>query len=229
MVQIPAIVLTQGNHEDIERTGHGCIMNVIAYLQGEAITDHPRGVDEALRMLAVFANDHLEFGPRQTLLIPLVARLMNTETHSWHVLAARMERLIALEREVCGDGTYPMAGFLEYMGPNLPERMESIVRQILLATDRLQMMGRADVLCEAIVRALDDMLPASELTPKQDQDIKDLGAVAQRVKGFTPEYVMQAPVALVAPVFNQMLANSKWNDFAVWVDELSAKLGHSYA
>jgi hypothetical protein len=177
VVHIPAIVLMQGDHQDIHRTGHGCIMNVIAYLQGEAPTDHPQGVDEAFRVLAIFCNDHLDFEPRQALLIPLVSRLMNTKTSSWHELARRLQRLLKLEREVCG-GTYPLSEFLEYMGPDLPARIDCLVRQIVGATQRHPMWGREREICDAIVRALDDMLPDHELSPKQRKDMDDLGAVA---------------------------------------------------
>lgn len=174
--QIPAIVLNQGSSEDIERTGHGCIMNVIAYLQGEPITDRPQGVDDAFRTLAIYCNDHLAFGPRQALLMPLVSRLMNTKTDSWHELAMRMERLLRLEREVCG-ATFPMTGFLEHMGPNLAQRIDCLVKEIVGAAERRQMWEREHEVCVAIVAALDDMLPASELNPKQRRDMDDLGAV----------------------------------------------------
>lgn len=159
-------------------------MNIIAHLQGEEPTDRPAGVDPSLRALAIFANDHLDFGPRQTLLIPLVARLMNTRTNDFYVLHGRLHCLMVLERALAMPD--PVSGFVEHMGAGLAQRIACITEQIVNAADHMSTLGREAKVCALIVAALEDMLPASELSATQSDEMQALGHTAAAFKGRKP-------------------------------------------
>jgi len=98
MLNISPIKLLRGSHHDTARTGHGCVMNVISYLQGDPIiTDRPAGVCPAIRLLAVVLNDWSSDEQRQRL-IPFIERMMDSvapevSMQTWRI--AQAERFIA--------------------------------------------------------------------------------------------------------------------------------------
>lgn len=78
MLDIKPITLLGGHHPTTARTGSGCFMDVIAYLNGDAqITDRSPCVDPVVRQLMISINDSLDVYTRQRL-IPFVQRAMGT-------------------------------------------------------------------------------------------------------------------------------------------------------
>jgi len=89
MLDITPIRLIAGSHSDTGKTGSGCFMNVIAYLNGEPqITDASPCVCAVVRPLAIWLND-FGLGPRFTptqraansdRLLPFVLRAQGSAT-----------------------------------------------------------------------------------------------------------------------------------------------------
>ena len=92
-MNIEPIRLLQGMHDDTATTGHGCFMNVIAYLNGESqITDNSPCVCVTVRHLSIQLND-LGTDEQRLRLLPFVLRAMGSATKDAEVLAARVARL----------------------------------------------------------------------------------------------------------------------------------------
>jgi hypothetical protein len=93
---IRPITLLSGTHSDTAKTGSGCFMNVVAYLNGEAqITDKSPCVCRSIRRVAIWFNDFLEDDERFRLL-PYVQRAMGTESRDEQVKLHRLEVLVVL-------------------------------------------------------------------------------------------------------------------------------------
>lgn len=98
LFNIKPITLLQGSHEDTGKTGQGCFMNVIAYLNGEeTITDQSECVDPLIRSVAIWMNDHLYDNDRQAML-PFVLRAMGTAYDSDEVKQRRARRIVSFWR-----------------------------------------------------------------------------------------------------------------------------------
>ena len=92
-MNIEPIKLLTGAHDDTGKTGSGCFMNVIAYLNGEAqITDSSPCVCVTVRPLAIKLNDLGNEEQRQRLL-PFVLRAMGSATQDPEILQIRAARL----------------------------------------------------------------------------------------------------------------------------------------
>lgn len=75
---IKPIQLLAGTHKDTAKTGQGCFMNVIAYLNGEPqITDRSPCVCITVRKIAIQLNDMLDNTERQRM-IPFIERAMGS-------------------------------------------------------------------------------------------------------------------------------------------------------
>ena len=93
MLNIEPIKLLAGSHADTAKTGQGCFMNVIAYLNGEAqITDSSPCVCVTVRRMAIALNDHGNDEQRQRLLA-FVLRAMGSATKDKAILESRTRRL----------------------------------------------------------------------------------------------------------------------------------------
>lgn len=96
---IKPITLLRGSHRNTARTGQGCFMNVIAYLNGEAqITDESPCVCPTVRSAAIWLNDRTKPADRQRL-VPLIERAMGSATED----DQEMERRYAVIREFAAD------------------------------------------------------------------------------------------------------------------------------
>ena len=92
-MNIEPIKLLSGSHADTAQTGHGCFMNVIAYLNGEPqITDQSPCVCVYVRPLAIRLND-CGTGEQRQRLLPFVMRAMGSATEDKAVMASRRARL----------------------------------------------------------------------------------------------------------------------------------------
>lgn len=79
---IKPIKLLAGSHANTGETGQGCVMNVIAYLNGEAqITDNSTCVCPSMRKLLIYANDLMVPKGDGHLLLPLIERAMGSATN----------------------------------------------------------------------------------------------------------------------------------------------------
>ena len=80
MLNIQPIKLLSSSHDDTDKTGQGCFMNVIAYLNGEPqITDRSPCVCVTVRPIAIRLNDMANDEQRQRL-IPFIERAMGSTT-----------------------------------------------------------------------------------------------------------------------------------------------------
>ena len=90
-MHIEAIKLLKGSHDDTGKTGLGCFMNVIAYLNGEPqITDASPCVCVTVKPIAVWLNDYMDDAERQQML-PFILRAMGSATDDIHELVRRAE------------------------------------------------------------------------------------------------------------------------------------------
>lgn len=93
---IKPIRLLEGSHSDTAKTGSGCFMNVIAYLNGEPqITDQSPCVCRTIKNIAIWINDFLADGERGALL-PFVQRAMGTATDDQVLIRLRLDALAEL-------------------------------------------------------------------------------------------------------------------------------------
>ena len=89
MYKIPEIKLVKGSHSDIGKTGVGCFMNVIAYLNGELqITDEGECVCFVVRPIVIWLNDYSNDDQRQKLL-PFILRARGSRTDDVEELSRR--------------------------------------------------------------------------------------------------------------------------------------------
>ena len=96
------IKLLSGSHADTGRTGRGCFMNVIAYLNGEPqITDRSTCVCVVVRPLAIWINDYLMDSERH-ILLPYIERAMGSATRDQKELAKRARRAAKVAEEMLG-------------------------------------------------------------------------------------------------------------------------------
>ena len=87
---IEPIKLLRGSHAHTARTGQGCVMNVIAYLNGESqITDQSECVCFVVRPIAIWFNDFLQDDERH-ILIPFIERAMGSATKDRMEIARRV-------------------------------------------------------------------------------------------------------------------------------------------
>lgn len=102
MKLLEPIKLLIGHHDDTGKTGQGCFMNVIAYLNGEPqITDKSPCVCVSVRSIAIWLNDVLLDGERRRL-IPYIERAMGSATTDKAELRRRGE-LIVVFAQRCAD------------------------------------------------------------------------------------------------------------------------------
>ena len=94
------IKLLSGSHTDTGKTGQGCFMNVIAYLNGEAqITDQSACVCVVVRPIAIWINDYLMDSERHALL-PYIERAMGSATCDQKELSRRAGRAAGMAEEM---------------------------------------------------------------------------------------------------------------------------------
>lgn len=94
------IKLLSGSHADTGKTGQGCFMNVIAYLNGEAqITDQSTCVCVVVRPIAIWINDFLMDSERH-ILLPYIERAMGSATCDREELFRRAGRAVKLAEEM---------------------------------------------------------------------------------------------------------------------------------
>jgi hypothetical protein len=96
---IKPIQLLKGSHEDTAKTGSGCFMNVIAYLNGEPqITDASTCVCVTIRHPVIWFNDWLKDDERHEL-IPYIERAMGSATDDQDVMKIRLAALVKFANE----------------------------------------------------------------------------------------------------------------------------------
>ena len=89
---IKPIRLLRGSHDDTAKTGQGCFMNVLAYLNADdEITDNSPCVCPTVRPIVRWFNDYLENSERAQLL-PFIERALGSATDN----AAEMLRRVGL-------------------------------------------------------------------------------------------------------------------------------------
>jgi hypothetical protein len=89
MFNIKPIKLLSGSHADTGKTGNGCFMNVISYLNGEpAITDQSPCVCVTVKPIAIWINDFMTDAERPQLL-PYIMRAMGSATNDRDELVRR--------------------------------------------------------------------------------------------------------------------------------------------
>ena len=94
------IRLLAGSHADTGRTGQGCFMNVIAYLNGEPrITDRSACVCVVVRPIAIWINDYLTDSERH-ILLPYIERAMGSATGDRRELTRRAARAVKMAEEM---------------------------------------------------------------------------------------------------------------------------------
>jgi hypothetical protein len=91
MLNIEPIKLLKGSHADTGETGQGCVMNVIAYLNGEPqITDQSPCVCFVARPILIWLNDFLSDEDRQRM-IPFIERAMGSRSDDPKIFVSRAE------------------------------------------------------------------------------------------------------------------------------------------
>lgn len=99
---IQPIKLLIGSHADTGKTGSGCFMNVIAYLNGESvITDQSECVCVSIRPLAIWLNDFADDAQRQQML-PFIERAMGSATNDKTELVRRAWLTVDFANEMKG-------------------------------------------------------------------------------------------------------------------------------
>ena len=94
------IKLLSGSHADTGKTGKGCFMNVIAYLNGEPqITDRSTCVCVVVRPIAIWINDYLMDSERH-ILLPYIERAMGSATCDQKELSRRAGRAVKMAEEM---------------------------------------------------------------------------------------------------------------------------------
>lgn len=94
------IKLLAGSHADTGKTGQGCFMNVIAYLNAEPqITDRSTCVCVVVRTVAIWINDYLTDSERH-ILLPYIERAMGSATCDRKELARRARRAEKMAEEM---------------------------------------------------------------------------------------------------------------------------------
>jgi hypothetical protein len=94
------IKLLSGSHADTGKTGQGCFMNVIAYLNGEQqITDRSSCVCVVVRPIAIWINDYLMDSERH-ILLPYIERAMGSATCDRKELSRRAGRAVKMAEEM---------------------------------------------------------------------------------------------------------------------------------
>ena len=89
---IKPVRLLRGSHDDTAKTGNGCFMNVVAYLNAdEEITDNSPCVCATVRPIVRWFNDYLENSERAQLL-PFIERALGSATTD----AVEMRRRVGL-------------------------------------------------------------------------------------------------------------------------------------
>ena len=92
---IAPIKLLKGNHADTGRTGSGCFMNVVSFLNGEAqITDESTCVCVTVRRIAIWFNDFLFDHERQEMLL-YIERALGSATNDRAEMRRRLETIQA--------------------------------------------------------------------------------------------------------------------------------------
>ena len=95
---IKPIRLLSGSHADTAKTGSGCFMNVVAYLNGEPqITDRSPCVCVTVRSIAIWLNDFLRDDERHEM-IPYIERAMGSATDDATEMQRRLDRLVQFAR-----------------------------------------------------------------------------------------------------------------------------------
>ena len=97
---IKPIKLLSGSHADTGKTGQGCFMNVIAYLNAEPqITDRSTCVCLVVRTVAIWINDYLTDSERH-ILLPYIERAIGSATCDRKELARRARRAEKMAEEM---------------------------------------------------------------------------------------------------------------------------------
>jgi len=114
---IKPISLLKGSHEDTAKTGSGCFMNVIAYLNGEAqITDQSPCVCVTVRKIAIWLNDFLRDDERGEM-IPFIDRAMGSATDDKAEMARRLGLMVKFaerQRDIAKSAAYYAAAAATY-------------------------------------------------------------------------------------------------------------------
>ena len=97
---VPQVKLLSGTHPDTGKTGQGCFMNVIAYLNAEpVITDKSECVCFVIRQLAIWANDWMTDAERPQLL-PFLLRALGSRTDDKAEVTRRLALVVGFAKDM---------------------------------------------------------------------------------------------------------------------------------
>lgn len=100
MLNIKPIKLLKGSHKHTDKTGQGCFMNVVAYLNGEeTITDDSPCVCSVVRPVVRRLNDFATDAERARL-VPFILRALNSATTDSVELHRRAHLVFVLAQEI---------------------------------------------------------------------------------------------------------------------------------
>ena len=168
-MKIEPIKLLKGSHPDTGKTGMGCFMNVIAYLNGEpTITDASPCVCVTVKPIAVWLNDFMTDAERPQLL-PYIMRAMGSATSDKDTLVRRAW-LCAHYAQRQADKAAAMAAWAA-----MAASAERVERAAMAAWAEYQTV-RADIIKDTLA-LLNDLLPP--LTEPQAIHVERINRLAE--------------------------------------------------
>lgn len=123
---IKPIKLLSGSHANTGKTGHGCVMNVIAYLNGEEqITDSSPCVCFMVKPILIWFNDYLKDDERH-LLIPYIERAVGSATED----KKEIERRACLCVDMANSMANIAAKHAEYVAEYVAKHAEHVAEYV---------------------------------------------------------------------------------------------------
>ena len=152
------ITLLSGSHPDTGKTGQGCFMNVIAYLNGETqITDTSRCVCPVVRPIAIWINDYLMDSERHVLL-RYIERAMGSATLDREELIRRACSAATLAEEMAD---LPGAEESAFAFASESAKAAAEVGDVVEASDAAEVSGSVKAAVSVAVEAGMDAVSAS--------------------------------------------------------------------
>ena len=173
---IKPITLLYGSHSDTGETGRGCVMNVIAYLNGEPqITDKSPCVCVTVRPLMIYLNDALSDAYRPRLL-PYIERAMGSVTDDVPEMRRRLALIVDLARSMTKyaakyaeyakyAAAKSAAEYAKYAAAKSAEYAESAAKSAESAAKSAKRQNRQNEIIDSMFVLLDNILPHAKTFP----------------------------------------------------------------